>query len=390
MTKKIKTAPRTYKGGREAKAISAGRKLFSKHPKERSKTNKIKLGKVRGSKVKKIRVKKILKKISPVAVKKNKAFNRGMKKGALFLKSRKFKPAKRSVKRKAKSILNSAGQKVIVDKKPPLEDHELPLTYNITNIKLLVKDPFWIYAYWEISASSIESLRKNTAKEDIGKAKITLRIYDVTLREINVNNADSYFDIEVSQYTGNWYIKLRSDCACYIVDIGLKLPEGRFFTLARSNYVQIPPRGYSGRTEQIWMEVPDKNSEPIHTMARLCYYERSKVKPQIKAIKTVDITEEDIKHYYSNLNSSLKDIIASRISGICGTGEYLFFLEGGSDWEREKLFSWLPEDFFMRRIRLEASQELVIFGQRETAADIFSGGSDFLQNKAKKNISGLT
>lgn len=259
----------------------------------------------------------------------------------------------------AKNTLNPAGQKVIVDKKLPLEDYELPLTYNITNIKVLVKDPFWIYAYWEISASSIESLRKNATKEDIDKAKITLRIYDATLREINVNNADSYFDIEVSQYTGNWYIKLRSDCVCYIVDIGLKLPEGRFFTLARSNYVQTPPKGHSGRTEQIWMKVSDKNSEPIHIVALLHYYERSKAKPEIEAIKIVDITEEDIKHYYGNLNSSLKDIIASRISEICGTGKYLFFLE--------------------------TSQELVVFGQRKGAADIFSGASDFLQNKAKKN-----
>ncbi|MEK7868242.1 MAG: hypothetical protein AAB157_02575, partial [Candidatus Omnitrophota bacterium] len=42
-----------------------------------------------------------------------------------------------------------------------INEYELPSYNNITRITTLIpKDPFWIYAYWEIAESSIENVKK--------------------------------------------------------------------------------------------------------------------------------------------------------------------------------------------------------------------------------------
>ena len=45
---------------------------------------------------------------------------------------------------------------------------------------------------------------------------------------INSSNINGYFDIEVSSYTGNWYINLWHDNTTYMGEIGIRISDGRF------------------------------------------------------------------------------------------------------------------------------------------------------------------
>ena len=40
------------------------------------------------------------------------------------------------------------------------ETYELPSNYNGTRLTLLLKDPFWVFAYWEVASAGFNSLRE--------------------------------------------------------------------------------------------------------------------------------------------------------------------------------------------------------------------------------------
>ena len=89
------------------------------------------------------------------------------------------------------------------------EPIELPHEYGETKISLLVRDPYWVYTYWEIQNSVIDGLRADL-KDRFNSAKKVLRVYDVTDIIFNGKNAHSFFDIELTGEAANWYIRASS------------------------------------------------------------------------------------------------------------------------------------------------------------------------------------
>ncbi|MBU1727583.1 MAG: DUF4912 domain-containing protein [Candidatus Omnitrophica bacterium] len=134
--------------------------------------------------------------------------------------------------------------------------HELPHGYDQDKMVLLVRDPRWLYTYWELKSSTIERL-KNELKELFYRAKRLLRVYDVSNVIFNGTNAHSHFDINVNEYANNWYINTDGPGKAWCVDFGLLLPDGKFITLLRSNTVQTPLDGPSWITDEEWM-IPDE------------------------------------------------------------------------------------------------------------------------------------
>lgn len=129
---------------------------------------------------------------------------------------------------------------------------DLPLGYGEDKIVLQVRDPWWIHAYWEVCWPTRERLSQELG-EDYNRAKATLRVYDVTNIIFNGTNANSYFDIEVSFDAGNWYIDTAGPGRSWCADLGLKLPDGRFIVIARSNTVFTPLDGPSWISDEEWM-----------------------------------------------------------------------------------------------------------------------------------------
>ena len=131
---------------------------------------------------------------------------------------------------------------------------ELPGKYGRDKIALMVRDPSWLYTWWEVADSTVARL-ESEFKSDFWLAKKVLRIYDVTSIDFNGFNAHRNFDVEVGTFVGNWYVETapgRSWC----MDIGLLFPDGRFVTILRSNIVGTPLDGPSTITDEEWM-IPD-------------------------------------------------------------------------------------------------------------------------------------
>jgi hypothetical protein len=126
---------------------------------------------------------------------------------------------------------------------------ELPLGYGEEKIALMVRDPYLAYVYWEVSPSRVQR-----EKSWFGlSGKLTIRIYDVTGVQFDGRNAVGYFDQEVGELAGSWYFDLGRPTHSFVADLGLLSGEGRFLTLARSNYVVMPRDGVSDVVDEEWM-----------------------------------------------------------------------------------------------------------------------------------------
>ncbi len=131
---------------------------------------------------------------------------------------------------------------------------ELPDSYGEEKIALMTRDPFVAYAYWEVTPSRLERERAWFGVE----SKLTVRIYDITGVQFDGRNAIGYFDQEVYERVGHWYFDFGRPSHSFCADLGLLSPEGKFLTLARSNFVTMPRDGVSEKIDEEWMLVDEE------------------------------------------------------------------------------------------------------------------------------------
>jgi len=126
---------------------------------------------------------------------------------------------------------------------------ELPDNYGDNQVYLIVRDPYWIYAYWEIQE---DHQRHNLAKLGGSWESVVsvLRVYDTT----EEGKDPSFSDIVLQNMSKCWYINTQPNHS-YFVEIGLLHRDGRFICLARSNYVTTPRSGMSEIIDEQWMSV---------------------------------------------------------------------------------------------------------------------------------------
>ena len=128
---------------------------------------------------------------------------------------------------------------------------------------LMVKDPWWLYAYWEVSPRVERQARQQLSPDEIGGLHSVLRVYDVTGlpaapaaqagRDFPAQPANHSFDITLSGLATNWYIHVNAPNRSFVADIGLLTKTGRFLTLVRSNPVTTPRFGPSEAVDEAWM-----------------------------------------------------------------------------------------------------------------------------------------
>jgi len=295
-------------------------------------------------------------------------------------------------------------------KVPFVDNYELPKNYGTTDLRLLVKDPFWLHAYWEVAPHSLESAKSRFSRKEADASRMVLRMYDVTLVDFNGSNANHYFDLEVGPNANNWYVSLWQDGVSYVGELGLRSPDGKFCAVTRSNPVDTPRMGYSPRSEEMWMKVfPDMPYTHPYVVSKvkvpgldkgLDKKTAAKIDSLRRKRRVIHLSDEDIRRYYSKLSPSLKDIIADRLTKsltrqvkkehiyskkelLARLGEYAFLLEGGSEANRARILSWLPKEYLVRRVILGSSLDIVLLGASEQLVKGPGGASDFVGEKMK-------
>ena len=147
---------------------------------------------------------------------------------------------------------NGTGSAPTPTRRPGLS---LPRTLDHACVKdrviMMVRDPFWLHAYWELSRSTLARAQAAMG-QDWHSARPILRLIDVTSEETTSAAERIVRDIEIHGGVNNWYIDVTSPPRSYRVDIGYLSRRGKFFILARSNVVHTPKAGASDVLDQNW------------------------------------------------------------------------------------------------------------------------------------------
>ncbi len=128
---------------------------------------------------------------------------------------------------------------------------ELPSNYEKTRIVAMIKDPEWVYAYWEVRS-------EDRVNYSLAHRRMALRIYDVTnVTDFNGMNAHSFYDLDVYPDSRTWFIKVPESNRDYCIDLGYFDENGVFQVIARSNVVSVPRNGVSDVYDEHWMIVEE-------------------------------------------------------------------------------------------------------------------------------------
>ena len=131
---------------------------------------------------------------------------------------------------------------------------ELPECYGEDKLVLMVRDPWWLYSYWEVTAGKETETADNMFREGASIEKKVLRVYDVTDKQALEHH--TFFDIEIG-FAGNWYIDVGQPDRQWMAELGFRARDGRFFMLVRSNIVRTPRFGVSDVLDEEWL-LPDE------------------------------------------------------------------------------------------------------------------------------------
>lgn len=138
---------------------------------------------------------------------------------------------------------------------PPDEPRELPTEYGDTKIAVLIRDPEWVFAYWEINDASRQRFGIPRGRHN---RPLALRVYDVTGIIFDGRNAHRFHDVAVNDYTTSWYLKLPMPNRDYVVEVGTYSDAGEFLAIARSNVAAVPRMGMSEVVDDQFMEVSEE------------------------------------------------------------------------------------------------------------------------------------
>jgi hypothetical protein len=130
---------------------------------------------------------------------------------------------------------------------------------------VMVRDPYWLHAYWELGRKSIER-----AKVALGQywhaARPVLRVCEVLRDGATTATRQAIRDVEIHGGVNNWYIDVHNPPKSYQLDIGYLAPGGRFYCLARSNVVSTPRASGGESFDKNWADVA-KDFERIFALS---------------------------------------------------------------------------------------------------------------------------
>ncbi|MEW6065720.1 MAG: DUF4912 domain-containing protein [Bacillota bacterium] len=134
------------------------------------------------------------------------------------------------------------------------EDLFIPHRYGVDRMVVLAKDPYWLHAYWEVSATKYQEFVNRHGHEAWNTSHQVIRVYDITgLDEESPFAAHSYQQIFLDPFADNWFIEVGQPDSSFFLELGRLLPDGRYVKLLTSNRVSTPRASVSQRIDEEWM-----------------------------------------------------------------------------------------------------------------------------------------
>lgn len=154
-----------------------------------------------------------------------------------------------------KAALKPAGSSTMTSKSAPAPSAgpqfvdrgaALPTSYTQDKLVMLVRDPYWVFCYWELSGSARTTLEAQHGRGVFDGARWVLRVHS--------SGQGRPTDIEVQPEARNWYVNVRDNSDLFS-EIGIITRQGEFLGLTKSNRVRTPRGGMSDQDGAEWMTV---------------------------------------------------------------------------------------------------------------------------------------
>ena len=129
---------------------------------------------------------------------------------------------------------------------------------------LLVRDPYWLQAYWEITRETVERAKVALA-EHWHTAEPVLRVSEIDDNSTTSTAERVVREIPIHGGVNNWYIDVAEPPKTFRVTLGYKTGNGKFHVLARSNKVSTPMPG-GADVDGNWADIAE-NCEKIFAMS---------------------------------------------------------------------------------------------------------------------------
>ncbi|MBN2216008.1 MAG: DUF4912 domain-containing protein [Pirellulales bacterium] len=145
---------------------------------------------------------------------------------------------------------------------------------------VMVRDPYWLHAYWELTPQSVDRAQVALGQHWHG-ARPVLRLSEVAQETVSAGVRATLRDIDIHGGVNNWYIDVPEPPRRFQVEIGYLAANGRFLALARSNIVTTSPHKKSQGVDGNWIGVAE---EPERIFAMSGGYGSGDVHSELKDV----------------------------------------------------------------------------------------------------------
>lgn len=130
-------------------------------------------------------------------------------------------------------------------------DLEIPPGYDDNRVVLLVRDPYCLFAYWEVNDDKRREVGETYSPDVWQNGHLVLRLRDLSSPLLEV------WDVPVQGLLSTWYVPVPWPGHTYQADLGLMAPGGHFILLASSNLATTPSAGVSAYTDEEWLTIEE-------------------------------------------------------------------------------------------------------------------------------------
>jgi hypothetical protein len=130
---------------------------------------------------------------------------------------------------------------------------------------VMVRDPYWLHAYWELSRTSVARVQAAMGQYWHG-AQPQLRLFETTRGDDAPPSNTLVRTIDIHGGVNNWYVDVQNPPKSYRMEIGYLAANGKFHTVCRSNAVKTPAAASRDLVDQNWTNVAE-NFDRIYAMS---------------------------------------------------------------------------------------------------------------------------
>jgi uncharacterized protein len=141
-----------------------------------------------------------------------------------------------------------------------------PVVKGEDRIVLMVRDPYWLHAHWDIARATVERA-KAALVDHWHSVKPVLRLLKFDDSGTTESSETVYREIEIHGGVRNWYIDVSDPPSRFQIIMGYTTGNNRrFYELVRSNVVTTPMPGSKDSFDDHWADIA-KDAEKIYAMS---------------------------------------------------------------------------------------------------------------------------